>query len=156
MTSRGSYSITKTSYRSTTNTLYSIRVAFMQCLCKFLEALGGERRGSSALAGFAPTGGLEPGAAGRAERCGSRHHFEAGDGPAQRVSDDHPQARRRPRGGARAGGGARAARSGVARDSIARLETGLRRAYPTAIRKRAAGVEVEPGRLFGGVEYRDA
>src|ERR687893_2341520 len=100
MTSRGSYSITKTSYRSTTNTLYSIRVAFMQCLCKFLEVLGGERRGSSALAGFTPTGGLEPGAAGRAERCGSRHHFEAGDGPTQGVSDDYPQARRRPRGGA--------------------------------------------------------
>jgi transcriptional regulator with XRE-family HTH domain len=49
-----------------------------------------------------------------------------------------------------------AERSGVARDTISKLETGRRRAYPTTIRKLAAGLEVEPGLLFGGVEYRDA
>jgi transcriptional regulator with XRE-family HTH domain len=48
-----------------------------------------------------------------------------------------------------------AERSGVARDTISKLETGRRRAYPTTIRKLAAGLEVEPGLLFGGVEYHD-
>ena len=49
-----------------------------------------------------------------------------------------------------------AERSGVARDTISKLETGRRKAYPTTIRKLAAGLEVEPGLLFGGVEDRDA
>ncbi len=49
-----------------------------------------------------------------------------------------------------------AERSGVARDTISKLETGRRKAYPTTIRKLAAGLEVEPGLLFGGVEYHDA
>ena len=49
-----------------------------------------------------------------------------------------------------------AERSGVARDTISKLETGRRKAYPTTIRKLAAGLEVEPGLLFGGVEYRDS
>jgi transcriptional regulator with XRE-family HTH domain len=48
-----------------------------------------------------------------------------------------------------------AERSGVARDTISKLETGRRKAYPTTIRKLAAGLEVEPGLLFGGVEYYD-
>ena len=48
-----------------------------------------------------------------------------------------------------------AERSGVARDTISKLETGRRRAYPTTIRKLAAGLEVKPGLLFGGVEYHD-
>ncbi|HEX2181790.1 MAG TPA: helix-turn-helix transcriptional regulator [Rubrobacteraceae bacterium] len=46
-----------------------------------------------------------------------------------------------------------AARSGVARDTISKLETGQRRAYPSTIRKLAAGLEVEPRMLLGGVEY---
>ena len=46
-----------------------------------------------------------------------------------------------------------AARSGVARDTISKLETGQRRAYPSTIRKLAAGLDVEPGMLLGGVEY---
>ena len=45
-----------------------------------------------------------------------------------------------------------AERSGVARDTISKLETGQRRAYPTTVRKLAAGLEVEPRLLFGGVE----
>ena len=49
-----------------------------------------------------------------------------------------------------------AERSGVARDTISKLETGQRRAYPTTVRKLAAGLEVEPGLLFGGVEYSGA
>ena len=48
-----------------------------------------------------------------------------------------------------------AERSGVARDTISKLETGQRKAYPTTIRKLAAGLEVEPGLLFGGVKYHD-
>jgi transcriptional regulator with XRE-family HTH domain len=48
-----------------------------------------------------------------------------------------------------------AERSGVARDTISKLETGRRGAYPTTIRKLAAGLEVEPRMLVGGVEYRD-
>jgi len=46
-----------------------------------------------------------------------------------------------------------AAKSGVARDTISKLETGQRRAYPSTIRKLAAGLEVEPRMLLGGVEY---
>ncbi len=48
-----------------------------------------------------------------------------------------------------------AERSGVARDTISKLETGRRKAYPTTIRKLAAGLEVEPQLLLGGVEYLD-
>ena len=43
--------------------------------------------------------------------------------------------------------------SGVARDTISKLETGRRKAYPTTIRKLAAGLKVEPQLLMGGVEY---
>jgi transcriptional regulator with XRE-family HTH domain len=46
-----------------------------------------------------------------------------------------------------------AAKSGVARDTISKLETGQRRAYPSTIRKLAAGLDVEPRLLLGGVEY---
>jgi transcriptional regulator with XRE-family HTH domain len=46
-----------------------------------------------------------------------------------------------------------AERSGVARDTISKLETGQRGAYPSTIRKLAAGLEVEPRILVGGVEY---
>ncbi len=46
-----------------------------------------------------------------------------------------------------------AERSGVARDTISKLETGQRGAYPSTIRKLAAGLEVEPQTLLGGVEY---
>jgi transcriptional regulator with XRE-family HTH domain len=46
-----------------------------------------------------------------------------------------------------------ATKSGVARDTISKLETGQRRAYPSTIRKLAAGLDVEPGMLLGGVEY---
>ena len=48
-----------------------------------------------------------------------------------------------------------AERSGVARDTISKLETGRRRAYPSTIRKLAAGLEIEPRLLMGGVEYLD-
>lgn len=48
-----------------------------------------------------------------------------------------------------------AAKSGVARDTISKLETGQRGAYPTTIRKLATGLEVEPRMLMGGVEYFD-
>ncbi len=43
-----------------------------------------------------------------------------------------------------------AERSGVARDTISKLETGQRKAYPSTIRKLAAGLEVEPQLLLGG------
>lgn len=46
-----------------------------------------------------------------------------------------------------------AARSGVARDTISKLETGRRRAYPSTVRKLAGGLGVEPQMLMGGVEY---
>ena len=46
-----------------------------------------------------------------------------------------------------------AERSGVARDTISKLETGRRKAYPTTIRKLAAGLNTEPRMLVGGVEY---
>ncbi len=49
-----------------------------------------------------------------------------------------------------------AERSGVARDTISKLETGQRKAYPSTIRKLAAGLEVEPRLLLGGVEYTEA
>jgi transcriptional regulator with XRE-family HTH domain len=49
-----------------------------------------------------------------------------------------------------------AARSGVARDTISKLETGQRRAYPSTIRKLAAGLDVQPQMLFGGVEYLES
>jgi transcriptional regulator with XRE-family HTH domain len=48
-----------------------------------------------------------------------------------------------------------AERSGVARDTISKLETGRRKAYPTTVRKLAAGLEVEPQLLLGVVEYLD-
>jgi transcriptional regulator with XRE-family HTH domain len=48
-----------------------------------------------------------------------------------------------------------ATKSGVARDTISKLETGQRRAYPSTIRKLAAGLEVQPQMLLGGVEYLD-
>ena len=48
-----------------------------------------------------------------------------------------------------------AEKSGVARDTISKLETGRRKAYPTTIRKLAAGLDVEPQLLLGGVEYLD-
>ena len=46
-------------------------------------------------------------------------------------------------------------RSGVARDTISKLETGQRRAYTSTIRKLALGLEVRPQMLMGGVEYLD-
>ena len=48
-----------------------------------------------------------------------------------------------------------AERSGVARDTISKLETGRRKAYPVTVRKLAAGLDVEPRLLMGGVEYAD-
>ena len=44
--------------------------------------------------------------------------------------------------------------SGVARDTISKLETGQRRAYPTTIRKLAAGLGVEPRELVEDREGR--
>ena len=46
-----------------------------------------------------------------------------------------------------------AQKSGVARDTISKLETGQRKAYPSTIRKLAAGLEMEPRLLLGSVEY---
>ena len=48
-----------------------------------------------------------------------------------------------------------AERSGVARDTISKLENGQRGAYPSTIRKLATGLEVAPQMLLGGVEYMD-
>lgn len=48
-----------------------------------------------------------------------------------------------------------AERSGVARDTISKLETGRRKAYPVTVRKLAAGLDVEPRLLLGGVEYAE-
>ena len=48
-----------------------------------------------------------------------------------------------------------AERSGVARDTISKLETGRRGAYPSTIRKLALGLDVRPQMLMGGVEYLD-
>ena len=47
-----------------------------------------------------------------------------------------------------------AERSGVARDTISKLETGQRKAYPSTIRKLAAGLEVEPRLLVGDEHSR--
>jgi transcriptional regulator with XRE-family HTH domain len=49
-----------------------------------------------------------------------------------------------------------AEKSGVARDTISKLETGRRKAYPMTIRKLAASLDVEPQMLLGGVEYMEA
>jgi transcriptional regulator with XRE-family HTH domain len=46
-----------------------------------------------------------------------------------------------------------AEKSGVARDTISKLETGRRKAYPTTIRKLAAGLNTAPQMLVGGVQY---
>lgn len=46
-----------------------------------------------------------------------------------------------------------AEKSGVARETISKLESGRRGAYPSTIRKLAAGLEVEPRMLMGNVEY---
>ncbi|HEX2729411.1 MAG TPA: helix-turn-helix transcriptional regulator [Rubrobacteraceae bacterium] len=46
-------------------------------------------------------------------------------------------------------------RSGVARDTISKLETGQRKAYPSTIRKLALGLDVKPQMLIGGIEYLD-
>lgn len=46
-----------------------------------------------------------------------------------------------------------AQKSGVARDTISKLETGQRQAYPSTIRKLAGGLEVEPQILLGNIEY---
>jgi transcriptional regulator with XRE-family HTH domain len=46
-----------------------------------------------------------------------------------------------------------AEKSGVARDTISKLETGQRGAYPSTVRKLAAGLDVEPHMLVGGVRY---
>jgi transcriptional regulator with XRE-family HTH domain len=48
-----------------------------------------------------------------------------------------------------------AEKSGVARDTISKLETGKRKAYPSTIQKLAGGLSVEPQMLLGGVEYLD-
>ena len=48
-----------------------------------------------------------------------------------------------------------AERSGVARETIPKLETGQRRAYSVTVRKLAAGLEVEPRLLLGGAEYSE-
>jgi transcriptional regulator with XRE-family HTH domain len=48
-----------------------------------------------------------------------------------------------------------AARSGVARDTISKLESGHRKAYPSTVQKLATGLNVEPRMLLGGVEYLD-
>ena len=47
-----------------------------------------------------------------------------------------------------------AQKSGVARDTISKLETGQRKAYPSTIRKLAAGLEVEPRTLFDDEDSR--
>ena len=49
-----------------------------------------------------------------------------------------------------------AEKSGVARDTISKLETGRRKAYPTTIRKLAAGLDTEPRMLVGGVEFLES
>ena len=48
-----------------------------------------------------------------------------------------------------------AEKSGVARDTISKLETGQRGAYPSTIRKLAVGLDVEPQMLLGAVEYTE-
>ena len=49
-----------------------------------------------------------------------------------------------------------AERSGVARDTISKLETVQRRAYPATVRKLAVGLEAEPQLLLGAAEYSAA
>ena len=49
-----------------------------------------------------------------------------------------------------------AQKSGVARDTISKLETGRRKAYPTTIHKLAAGLNTAPQMLVGGVEYLES
>ena len=47
-------------------------------------------------------------------------------------------------------------KSGVARDTISKLETGQRRAYPQTIQRLAASLEVEPRELIQeGGQQRD-
>ncbi len=48
-----------------------------------------------------------------------------------------------------------AEQSGVARDTISKLETGQRKAYPSTIRKLASGLEVRPQILLGSIEYEE-
>lgn len=43
-------------------------------------------------------------------------------------------------------------RSGVARDTISKLENGQRQAYPATVHKLAAGLNVEPQVLARGIE----
>ena len=47
-------------------------------------------------------------------------------------------------------------KSGVARDTISKLESGHRRAYPTTVQKLASALEMKPGQLVGGVEFFDS
>ena len=46
-----------------------------------------------------------------------------------------------------------AERSGVARDTISKLETVQRRAYPATVRKLAVGLEAEPQLLLSAADY---
>jgi transcriptional regulator with XRE-family HTH domain len=46
-----------------------------------------------------------------------------------------------------------AQRSGVARDTISKLENGQRRAYPKTVHRLAEALSVDPRMLVGGVEY---
>lgn len=48
-----------------------------------------------------------------------------------------------------------AQRSGVARDTISKLESGRRRAYPVTVRRLAAGLEVEPRVLVEGSKEQE-
>jgi transcriptional regulator with XRE-family HTH domain len=48
-----------------------------------------------------------------------------------------------------------AEKSGVARDTISKLETGQRRAYPRTIHRLAAGLDVEPRELIGEGQQRE-
>lgn len=47
-----------------------------------------------------------------------------------------------------------AEKSGVARDTISKLETGQRRAYPTTVHKLAAGLGVAPQELVANEDPR--
>ena len=49
-----------------------------------------------------------------------------------------------------------AEKSGVARDTISKLETGQRRAYPATVRKLAAGLGVDPRELVANEDVRRA
>ena len=48
-----------------------------------------------------------------------------------------------------------AEKSGVARDTISKLETGQRRAYPRTIHRLAAGLDVAPRELIGEGQQRE-